>query len=188
MANKWTSRKINISKRYNEQEREAIAFEIISYIQERTRDGRGKDGKKWESPADKYTSAYRKSLDFKNAKGGQTKVDLTLSGDMLDSIDLLEDQSGQLTIGISDSDPDQPKAEGNIRGSYGKPQGKKSKARDFLAISKDEVNDILKNFPLKDEEKRTESVGNYLAALKAAKKLFGDKKNIPLGAIEVGNG
>jgi len=181
--NKWTSRKINISKKYSKEERKAIAFDIIAYIQERTKKGKGKDNVKWHPPADKYTKEYRNSIDFKNAKGRQTKVNLKLSGDMLDSVDLLEDTDGQIVIGISESDEDHGKAEGNIRGSYGKPTGSKKKARDFLAISKSEVNKILSNFPLKDEEKRTESLENFLAAAKAARELLKDKKSLPLGAI-----
>lgn len=182
--NKWTSRKINISKKYSEDERQAIAFEIISYIQERTKKGKGKGNKKWQGRAGKYSKEYKDSLDFKNAGKGST-VNLTLSGDMLDSLDLLEDTNGQLTIGISEDDPDHGKAEGNIRGSYGKPKGSKAKARDFLGLEKSEIQGILKNFPLKDDEKREEAVENYLAAAKAAKKLFKDKKNLPLGLIQI---
>ena len=180
----WTSRKFNVSKKYTEDERQAIAFEIISYIQDRTKNGKGKDNKKWAGRAGKYTKDYKKSLDFKNA-GKSSKVNLTLSGDMLDSIDLLEDVNGQITIGIDKDDPDHGKAEGNIRGSYGKPKGSKAKARDFLGVSKSEIQNILKNFPLKDDEKREESVENFLAASKAAKELFKNKKDIPLGLIEI---
>lgn len=189
--NRWTSRKIQISKKYSEEERQAIAFEIISYIQDRTKAGKGKDNKKWSPPADKYTEGYRSSLDFKNAKGRQRKVNLTLSGDMLDSIDLLDSESGKLTIGIPEGDPDHGKAEGNIRGSYGKPTGSKKKARDFLALSKNEVDKILKNFPLKDEEKREDRVADFLAAAAAAREIFKDReeKGKPtLGAIRFLNG
>lgn len=175
-----TSRKVNISKKYTNEEREAIAFEIISFIQKRSKQGKGKDGVKFP----KYSKEYKESLDFKIA-GKTSKVNLTLSGDMLDSIDLLGDKSGQLTIGISKDDPDHDKAEGNIRGSYGKPTGNRAKARDFLALSKREVDDILKKFPLKDDEKREEEVEGFLAATEAARRLLPKKerKNATLGEL-----
>jgi len=176
MSNKWTSRKIQISKKYSEEERSAIAFGIISYITDRTKAGKGRDGKKWTPPADKYSKEYRESLDFKNAKKGQRKVNLTLSGDMLASIDLLKSESGKLTIGIDKGDADHDKAEGNIRGSYGKSTGFKSKARDFLSISQKEVNKVLKDFPLKDDEKREVAIESFKAASLFAKKIFGEKK------------
>lgn len=181
-----TNRKINISRKYSDQEREAIAFEIISYIQKRTKAGKGKDNQKWKPPADKYSKEYENSLDFRNAgkRKGQ-KVDLTATGDMLDSIDLLSSAPGQLTIGIKESDPDHSKAEGNIKGSYGKRTGSKAKARDFLALSQSEVEKILRKFPLKDEEKRTQRVAELLAAAEAAKELISDegKKDFTLGQL-----
>jgi hypothetical protein len=167
--NKWTNRRIPISRRYTDDEREAIAFDIISYIRDRSKSGKGKDGKKFP----KYSKEYKESLEFKIAGKSKNKVDLTLSGDMLDSIELLDDSKGELRIGLSEDDVDHGKAEGNIRGTYGQAKGSLAKARDFLAISKNEVNKILKNYPLKDEEKREKSVLSYLTALKA----LGEKKD-----------
>ena len=167
-----TNRKVNISKRYSPEEREAIAFDIISFIQERSKDGKGKDGKKFP----KYSKDYTGSLDFKNAGKSKSRVDLTLSGDMLDSIDLLSDTAGSLTIGIDGDDEAHGRAEGNIRGSYGKSTGSKSKARDFLALSRTEINTILKNYPIDDEEKREEQVVSFFAAMEAAKKLLPKKE------------
>ena len=178
-VSKWTQRKVSISRKYDEDERQAIAFDIISYIQDRSKAGKGKDGKKFPG----YTKDYRSSQEYKTIKGKKTKVDLTLSGDMLDSIDLLEDEKGGLIIGISEDDQDNGKAEGNIRGSYGKPTGKQSKARDFLAISKAEVSKILKKYPIKDEEKRKESLQSYFATIKAAKEVLGDTKKLPIGQL-----
>lgn len=187
----WTQRKIQISKKYSKEEREAIAFNIVSYIQDRTKDGKGKDGKKWTPPADKYSKEYKESLDFKNAKGSQKKVNLTLTGDMLGSIDLLKDSPGSLTIGIGKSDEDHDKAEGNIRGSYGKKTGSKAKARDFLGISQKEVNKILKDFPIKDEEERAKSLEAFKAASKFAASVFGKKKEksdkFTLGTVSILN-
>lgn len=171
----WTSRTIKISKKYNSEERKAIAAQIVNYIKDRTKNGKGKDNVKWTPPADKYSKEYKKSLEFK-FKADKSKVNLTLTGDMLDSIKMLGNQEGEITIGIPKSDEDYGKAEGNIRGSYGKPRGSLSKARDFMSISNEEKNNILKDFPIKDEEKRKEMVSIYKAALAAAKKLTGEKR------------
>lgn len=185
MSNRWTSRNIQISKKYSKDEREAIAFQIISYIQDRTKKGKGKDNKKWAPPADKYSKGYRESLDFKNTKGRSTTVNITQTGDTLSSIDLLKSQTGKLTIGISEKDVDHDKAEGNIRGSYGKPTGSKKNARDFLGISQTEVNKILKSFPIKDDEKREESLAAFKEASKFAAKIFGKKEKgkLTLGQV-----
>ena len=152
MLRDWTSRKIPISTKYSSTERKAIASEIISYIVARTKKGKGKDNQPWEGKASGYSKSYKKSLEFKIA-GKSSTVNLKLSGDMLNSIKLLSNDSGSLKIGIPKSDSDNKKAEGNIRGSYGKKTGSKSKARDFLAISQKEVSKILEQFPLKDTEK-----------------------------------
>jgi hypothetical protein len=187
-VNKWTTRKIKVSTKYTDEEREAIAFDIISYLQKRTKQGKGKGNKKWTPPADKYSKEYKESLDFK-FKRDKSKVNLTLTGDTLASIDLLDSSKGEIAIGIADGDEDRSKAEGNIRGTYGKKTGSRSKSRDFLSIDKNEVKKILNNFPIKDEKKRDKSVLSFTAALAAAKKLLTipkkERKNT-LGELLIG--
>lgn len=179
--NRWTNRKINISTQYTKAEREAIAFDIITYLQDRTKRGKGKDNKKWAPPADKYSKEYKESLDFKQ-KADKSKVNLTLSGDMLDSIDLLKSAKGEIRIGISEEDEDHGKAEGNIRGSYGKPTGSMAKSRDFLALSREELSKILRKYPIRDKEKRRAQVEIFKAATAAVAELD-DKDGLPLGAL-----
>jgi len=170
---RWTKTRIKLSDKYSSEEKEAIAFEIIEYIKERTKSGKGEGGKKWHTPANKYTKEYKESLEFKFKENPRPNtVDLSASGDMLDSIDLLKTMPSSITIGIDEADPDHGKAEGNIRGSYGKQRGSSKKARDFLAISDSEVENILKKFPLKDEKKREKSLMDYLAAVKAVGELL----------------
>lgn len=179
-------RTIKVSKKYNAEERRAIAAEIVDYIKERTKSGKGKGGQQWGPPADKYSEEYKESLEFK-FKSDKSKVNLTLSGDMLDSIKLIGNKEGEIIIGIPKSDEDYKKAEGNIRGSYGKPRGSSSKARDFMSIAGEEKRDILKNFPLGKSEEEQESlkerVATFKAALAAARKITGEK-NPTLGQID----
>lgn len=96
---------------------------------ERTDQGKDVDGK----PFPKYSDAYKNSLDFKIA-GKSSKVDLQLSGDMLAALEIIKTDEDYVEIGIKDSDV-QGRAEGNIRGSYGKSRGNSSLARDFLGTS-----------------------------------------------------
>lgn len=177
--NKWTTRLIQINENYTEEERRAIAFDIISYIVQRTRAGHGKGDKPWRTPeARKYSVDYKDSQDFKNAKGRQRKVDLFLSGEMLDSLDLLKSKKDGIVIGYDDGSPARDKAEGNILGSYGKKTNSKTaKSRDFLELSGQEVKDILSNYPLrgkdgqKAEDIRKERVKLFEAAVLEAQRL-----------------
>lgn len=116
---------------------EVIASDIIDFIIERTKSGKGMDGERFPG----YSSEYKKSLEFKIA-GKTNKVDLTLSGEMLDSLEIIEAKSGKIKIGYSKSNDMSGRAEGNILGSYGgKPNA--SKARNFLELSPKELSRII---------------------------------------------
>jgi hypothetical protein len=150
---KWQRFALEIPKEYTPVEREAIANEIIEFIIERTREKK-KDKNNKSFPS--YSKKYKESLDFKIA-GKSGSVDLTLSGEMLDSLELISHKNGKLIIGYDKSDTElNGKVEGNILGSYGgKPSDKK--ARDFLGIAENDLNKILKKFPI-EEEKRDLSI------------------------------
>lgn len=144
---------IIIPKDYSPDEREAIADEILNYIIERTKKGQGKDGEKFPG----YSKKYKDSLNFRIAGKSRSRVDLTLSGEMLDSLEVLKAPSGKVVLGYQKGSDMNGRAEGNILGSYGG-EPDKSKARDFLATSKEEVAKILKRFPLdKKLSKRKEN-------------------------------
>jgi hypothetical protein len=126
--------KAYLGKNVGDTTTELIAEEILNFIVERTKKGKGMDGSSF--PA--YSSAYKNSDAFK--LGGKTsKVNLTLSGEMLDSIEVIKARNGKLSFGYSDKNDMSGRAEGNITGSYGKPQGDSSKARRFLDISPKEI-------------------------------------------------
>lgn len=92
----------------------------------------------------KYSKSYTKSLDFKNASKSASSVDLTLSGDLLQSLDVVKTTNAQIELGFS-SDQD-GKADGNIRGTYGKASPNSSKARNFLGLTESDYNKIVKKF------------------------------------------
>jgi hypothetical protein len=121
--------------------REVLADEIIDFIRERTQ-----KGKSWRNTTlAGYSDAYAKSLEFKIAGKSRGDVNLTLSGDMLGALTLLDSEDGRLRIGFEDGSDENARADGNIRGTYGhdKPIGPK---RDFLGITKRDLSQILESF------------------------------------------
>ncbi len=165
-------KKIQINKKYNPSERMAIAQDVLDYIVDRTQKGISVNGK---SKFPKYSKEYKKSLDFKNA-GKTSKVDLTLSGDMLASMELLTQRRGSITIGFEAGTEENDKAEGNQLGSYGQPRPNPSKARKFVGISDNALNKILKKYPIRDAETRLESVRASMALAKLADDLIDNLK------------
>ena len=55
------------------------------------------------------------------------------------------------------------KVEGNVLGTYGNSKPV-TKGRDFLGLTKDELNNILKNYPLNDKQERKDRVNDIKAA------------------------
>lgn len=149
MANKWTKTTLNLPKAYSPIERVAIAQDVVDYIVERTKAGKGPGNTKWSGKAAEYSEAYKKSVEFRASGKSKNNVTLRLSGDMLDAIGIISDKSGSITVGITDEDQ-VGKAEGNIRGTYGKQSSIRGKARPFLSLTNDELKKILRNYPLTD--------------------------------------
>ena len=118
--------------------RERVADKIIDYVRQRTSSGRDKD----ESSFPSYSKEYKESDDFKIA-GKSSMVNLKLSGDMMDTLSLVTHTDGELTIGYTLSDDIAGRVEGNVIGSYGKPTGNSSKARNFLGIQKSKIDLIV---------------------------------------------
>ena len=135
MAN-WQRIKIEIPKQIKPADREEVALEIIDFIANRTKRNKDKDGRKFPN----YTKDYAK------IKGtSRNKVDLTLTGEMLDELKLISHRSGSLLIGYDRGSDINGKVEGNRLGSYGGSPNP-SKARDFLGLREKELEDILMDY------------------------------------------
>lgn len=147
----WMKTKIKIPKHLKPEEREALALEILEQIVNRTTNGLDKDGNKFPG----YSSAYKKSLNFKIG-GKSSKVDLTLSGDMLADMQLLNHKNGELVIGFERGSESNAKAEGNILGTYGQSSPIRGKQRDFLGIQEKELTKLLADYPIDDPAARKE--------------------------------
>lgn len=185
MSTKHQKRTITIDPRYSADERKAIALEVIDYIFERTKAGKGPGNKAWSGEAGRYSKAYKESLNYKIG-GKSSKVDMTLSGDMLAAMKLLENARGKITYGFEDGTEENAKADGNIRGTYGRPQADPSKARPFLDITPDELAKILKRYPINEGPTGPGSASNK-RSVRTAMQILADQNKAFLDFITEGD-
>lgn len=139
---------LKIPERLKPAERELLGEEVIEFIRERVQ-SKGLDRKNRELPG--YSESYAKSLNFKIAGKSKSKVDLTLSGDMLGAMTVLSHKRGEVTIGFEPGSPENARADGNIRGTYGKPKPIGPK-RDFLGLTKEDLARIVDRLDPDDGE------------------------------------
>jgi len=137
---------VQLNEGYSEEQRQAIAAEIISFVRQRTLGGKSVTGGRFP----KYSSQYVNSTDFKAARKSTTP-NLRLSGDMLAYMELVKNEKNKLVIGYGDENPEAGKAEGNQIGSYGKSPNP-DKARKFLGIKPEDLNRILAKYPVDSEK------------------------------------
>lgn len=111
-----------------------IADEVVR----RTRD----DNKSWKGKSlGKYSKEYKKSLVFQVYKDGDP-VNLTLTGDMLDTLNSRND--GRYAVMIQVAERNKGKALGHITGQYGKKGRAFSGDRDFLGMNDKDIVKIFK--------------------------------------------
>lgn len=132
---------IEIDPEFDATDRERIADDVIEFIKRRTERGKDIDGAKFVA----YSDSYIQSLDFKIAGKSRRNVNLKLSGDMLEAIELLSHRKGKLVIGFENGTEENARADGNIRGSYGRSPDP-NKARDFLGIAEKDLERILEQY------------------------------------------
>ena len=136
MAKNPTILTVPIPKTFSSEERERIGELVIDHIIERSKRGKLPDNRTNFVP---YSKAYAA---FKGV--GRSQVDLTLDDIMLNSMNYIDSRADRIRVGYDSGNPEQGKAEGNIRGTYGKARGSKSKARPFLGINKRQLEIILR--------------------------------------------
>lgn len=150
MAAKWQRAKIRVPEYLKPNDRKALGLQILNFIRKRTKN-RNVDRR--NRPFAKYSKSYVNSLDFKNAGKSKNIVNLTLSGDMLAAMKLISHKRGELLIGFENGTEENARADGNIRGTYGA-QTKIAAKRDFLGITKKDLNGLLESYPEKKEDKK----------------------------------
>lgn len=136
MYERETTLKISVDKSYPEDYLKRIGREIVNVIRDRT----AKSLDKNRNPFPAYSKEYKASDDFKLA-GKTSRVDLTLSGDMLADLGVLSVKKGQIEIGFERGEQ-RAKAHGHITGANGN-----LPVRNFLGISEDELGSILRRVP-----------------------------------------
>lgn len=122
--------------------KEAIGQALIDKIIERTESGVDVNGNKFE----KYSEDYKDSLAFK-AFGKTGKVNLTQSGQMLGTLDLIENKGNKIKIGWDD-ETENAKA-------YNHNTGDTVKKRQFFGITAEDIKAIRDEF--KPDLKTTEN-------------------------------
>lgn len=160
---------IKVPESLSKTERTALAVEIINFIRKRTAKGKDKDNKNFpkhktkrkgkkiiSGTIGKYSASYVKSSDFKNAGKSSRLINMELSGDMMGELSVLNvKRKGELTIGYKNGTPENSKAEGNIKGTYG--NSKRVQApRNFLGITREDLKKVTKKTFTKAETVRRE--------------------------------
>lgn len=139
MAAKWQKFSITPPQDFTPAMRQVLGKEVTEFIRQRSENGKDKNNVNFKP----YSKEYVKSQDFKNAGKKEGDINLTLSGDMLATLDVLSERSDKIIIGFENHSDENKKADGNVRGTYGKskPTGK---ARDFMGITKKDLDIITR--------------------------------------------
>jgi hypothetical protein len=140
---------VNVPDYFTADQRREVGSQVVFHILKRTQqENQNKAGK----PFRKYTKEYTESLNFKIAGKSASDINLTLSGDMLSDLDIIEHGMGYIDIGYKDGYYGAGKVEGNVIGSYGQAQGHPSMARNFLGIEKSDLKSIIDSVDTMKEE------------------------------------
>lgn len=126
-----------VHPRYSFSERQDIGREIINFIVNRTKSGRGIGGRPFVNSRGqkKYSQNYIDDRDFAIAGKSPRSINLTLSGDMLDSIEILNAGTpGQIVIGFTSE-------EENDKSVF-----LREKGYDFLGLSSSELKSIVDKY------------------------------------------
>lgn len=130
-------RTIVVDRGFSEDDRRRIGEAIVEHIVTRTKKGLGVGGKKLQGPDGdgKYSQAYKDHRDFKAAGKSGSTVNLTLTGDMLTSLEVVDvSQPGFIVLGFTDED-DNDKAAFMLEKNY-----------NFFGIDETEKRKILQRF------------------------------------------
>lgn len=126
-----------VNPNFTSDQREQIGNAIVEYIQNRTKRGRGINNQPFTNKLGqtRYTKAYENHRDFKAAGKSTRPINLTLTGEMIDSIEILDiSLAGKIIIGIAD---------GNVAD---KARYMREKGYNFLSLSENEKTLILSKF------------------------------------------
>lgn len=132
MSEPQKKKRINLPSGLDETDRLKAGRLIIDRILERTANNISSEGKRFPN----YSKSYSESLEFKIAGKSQNNPNLRLSGDTLDSLQILENGKGFITIGYKEGTAENDKAVWAERTDNGP-------ARKFLGIQDSELELII---------------------------------------------
>lgn len=125
-------KRISIPKSLSNEARNALAENIIQFIKDRTANNKDVEGKKFH----KYSDSYIASPDFKNAGKSANDVNLRLTDEMMESIELIDQGSGYITIGFKEN------TNANNKGVWAQ-RSDNGPSRMFLGISDKDLEKVL---------------------------------------------
>ena len=173
VKNKTVSQVLDVAKIFgikkaDESLKQAVAQWAIEKIRDRTRSGKDAFG----NSMGKYSESYKNSDAFK-AAGKTNRVDLYLTGEMLETIDVISSKGNEIEIGWND-DTNNGKAYGHQTGFDGHPflDGEVD-PRPFFGITEDDFKTIKKEFTVPASDLKNEDILNQLKNIDSTfKKVF----------------
>lgn len=164
---------IFVDTRYSVEQRRAIAEEAIRYIKDRTAKGNGVNNAPFRQNSQfqggrrnsrTYADSYRDTREFEIAGKSPAPINLRLTGDMLDSLEIIDvSLTGKVTIGFKEEGEQSDKAWFNEEKGYR-----------FLDLSDNEVNKISRD-AAGSVRSAAASVSLGIAE-RIARRLFGDSE------------
>lgn len=147
---------IRIPSNISESDREILGREIVRFIVQRTRKGLDINNRPFKG----YSENYKNNIDFENANK-TNKVNLTLTGEMLNTLEVKSHGLGFIKIGFNDSDS-------NNKASYNRQKG-----REFVGINQKDLNMLISKFTTQTEDQRLRSEIAGSVAASFLRGLFG---------------
>jgi len=147
MAEPQLKKRIQIPKDLSASERKSVALDVINFIKQRTDKGIDANGRKFAP----YSNSYVKSTDFEIAGKSKSEVNLRLSDEMMESIELLDSGNGYIVIGFESGTPANDKAVWAQRDDNGP-------KRAFLDIAENDLERIIASTTVADSAIAEESL------------------------------
>lgn len=137
MAEEQIKKRIDLPNEWSEDDLRQAFVLINNIIVERTRNNISSTGKRFPN----YSKSYSQSLEFELAGKSRTDPNLTLTGNMLESIQLLEVGTGYIIIGYEAGTEENDKAVWAERENG--EENKRGPARKFLGLQDFELEQVI---------------------------------------------
>lgn len=154
MAEPHLFKKIEIPSDLSRDARIALADEIVSFIKERTDRNLDINGAKFAA----YSPEYVASADFKAAGKSKGDVNLRLTNEMMDSIQVLDISQSSITIGFDAGSPANDKGVWNQASDNGP-------SRKFLGVNEKDLEKLIAKVKIETSTVSTEQSNSIANAI-----------------------